>query len=79
MTQTGGKIYHVPEPEELMLLKWLPTQGNLQIHFGVWYEGSLKNKNRAIICSCNPTPGDISEENHNLKRYNLNVHEQMNG
>ena len=31
MTQTDGKIYHVLGLEELILLKWLYTQGILQI------------------------------------------------
>ena len=30
---------------------------------------SLKPKNRATICSYNPTTGHISRENENLKRY----------
>ena len=32
-------------------------------------EVSLKTKNTATICSYNPTPGHISRENDNLKRY----------
>ena len=32
-------------------------------------EVTLKTNHRATIWSCNPTPGHISRENHNLKRY----------
>ena len=35
----------------------------------------LKTKNRTIMWSCNPTPGHVSRENHNLKRHMYpNVH-----
>jgi len=38
-------------------------------------EVPLKTKNRTIMWSCNPTPGHVSRENHNLKRYMYpNVH-----
>ena len=33
------------------------------------YWSSLKTKNRTTISSNNPTPGHVSGENHNLKRY----------
>ena len=34
-----------------------------------------KTKNRVVILSCNPTPGHVSRENYNSKRYrHLNVH-----
>ena len=38
-------------------------------HYGEQYGGSLKTKNRATIWSSYPTPGHISEENHNSKQY----------
>ena len=35
----------------------------------------LKTKNRVTILTCNPTPGHITRENSNLKRYmHPNVH-----
>ena len=38
-------------------------------------EGPQNTKDRIIIRSSNPTPGHISEENHNLRRYSYpNVH-----
>ena len=47
---------------------------NWYTHYGEQSGGSLKNKNRATIWFINPTPGHISRENHNLKRYmNPNV------
>ena len=36
-------------------------------HYGEQYEGFLKTKNRATIQPCNPIPGHISREKHNLK------------
>ena len=38
-------------------------------HHGKQYGGFLKNKNRVDVRSCNPTPGNISGENSNLKRH----------
>ena len=51
-------------------------------HYGELYGASLKGKqtnkkppkNRTTIYSCNPTPGHISRENRNSKRYIHNVH-----
>ena len=43
-------------------------------HYGKQYEG-LKTKNRVTIQPSNPTPGHISRENSNSKRYmHPNVH-----
>ena len=41
-------------------------------------EAHQKNKNRTTIWPSNPTPGDLSRENHNSKRYmHLSVHCSM--
>ena len=42
---------------------------NWYSHCGEQYGGYLKTKNRATISSNNPTPGYISGENHNSKKY----------
>ena len=49
-----------------------PTVGrnvNWCSHHGKQYGGFFKNKNRVDVRPCNPTPGNISGENSNLKRY----------
>ena len=48
---------------------------NWYSHYGEQYGGSLKKLKRVTVSSCNPTPGHISRENYNLKRYMYpNVH-----
>ena len=42
---------------------------NWYSHYGEQYGSSLKNKNKTTIWSRNPTPGHISGEKYNSKRY----------
>ena len=47
------------------------TGGNVNwcSHYGKQYGGSSKTKNRITVWTSNPTPGHISRQNYNLKRY----------